>query len=154
VTASAFGASAPALDDVSSPELLQSYAAFTSKQAAALLESGRDVAPVKEQLYTSAYAIGQRLRRELGIVSTGDAMAAAQAFYWILQIDFRHTRGGDVRIEHCFFSRFYSAPVCRLMSSLDQGLLAGLNAGGRLEFHRRITEGAPYCEAVFEGLAR
>ena len=148
-TASSFGATAPDFEGLASGDLLERYAVFTSEHASALLRSGRDLAPVERDLYSSAHAIGARLREELGINSTADAMAAARAIYGILRIDFQGTGEGNVRIEHCFFSRFYTPSVCGLMSSLDQGLLAGLSAGGRLEFRRRITEGAPCCEAVF-----
>lgn len=153
-TATAFGAPAPAFDDASADNLLAGYAAFTARHAvAALQDTLMDLALIRERLYFSAYAIGYRLRQELDVTSTADAMAAARAVYGILRIDFRQGASGQVRVERCFFSRFYSPEVCKLMSSLDQGLLAGLSGGGRLQFRQRITEGAPRCLATFTELS-
>lgn len=148
-TAGAFGASVPALDGAHADDVLATYAAFTAGWANEAIDGGRDLVPIKRLLFDSAFAIGARLRRELGIGSVADAMTAGHVVYGILRIDFRRAADGDVRIRQCFFSQFYSPPVCELMSSLDQGLVAGLTAGGRLEFRRRITEGARWCEAGF-----
>lgn len=147
-TANAFGVSIPVPSDASVDALLERYAIFTAEQATVALKSGKDLAPIRRELFESAYAIGARLRNDLGVGSTADAMAAARALYRMLRIDFRGQAGGDIRIEQCFFSRFYSASVCELISALDQGLLAGLTGGGRLQFRRRITEGATCCLAT------
>lgn len=148
-TAEAFGVPTQAPPRASSGQLLDLYAMFTAEQASIALQSRRDVTPIREKLHASAYTIGTRLRHELNITSTADAMAVARAIYGVLGIDFNGRSPGEVRIDQCFFSCFYSARVCRLMSALDQGLLAGLNGGGRLEFQKRITEGAPHCAATF-----
>jgi hypothetical protein len=148
-TATAFGTSVPAPSDESADQLLERYAAFTAAQATVALASGKDVAPIRRKLFESAYAMGVRLRRELGVNSTTDAMAAARAVYRMLRIDFRTPAEGEVRIPQCYFSRFYSPAVCELISALDQGLLAGLSGGGRLAFRQRITEGAACCVANF-----
>lgn len=148
-TAAAFGASPPSPAGLSAEGLLGSYAAFTAEQAATVLRSGAQQQVIRRRLYDLAYAIGTRLRNDLDITSTEDAMAAARAVYGMLRIDFQRVSEGDVCVRRCFFSTFYSAPVCHLMSGLDQGLLAGLTGGGRLEFRQRITEGAPCCLATF-----
>lgn len=148
-TAQAFGRSVPPLEHASADELLYRYARFTAEEGAQRLARGGDLAEVGEQLFSAADAIGRRLRRDLGITSTSDTMAVARAVYRLLRIDFRGTPDGDVRVSRCYFSDFYSAAVCKLISALDQGLLAGLSGGGRLEFRRRITEGTPSCVAVF-----
>ena len=148
-TASAFGVSVPPSGDASADELLGRYAVFTAQRATAVLHSGEDTAPISQKLYDSAYAIGARLRRDFGVSSTVDAMAAARALYRMLGIEFRPSSEGEIRIPHCYFSGFYSPSVCRLISALDQGLLAGLSEGGRFEFQQRITEGAVCCVATF-----
>lgn len=148
-TATALGASMPAMYGASAEELLHRYALFTAEEAGALVRSGHDLVPIRYRLYDSAHAIGTSLRHELQITSARDSLAAARAVYRSLRIDFRPMPEGDVRIPRCFFSRFYSAPVCHLVSALDQGLLAGLSGGGRLEFRQRMTEGAPCCVAGF-----
>lgn len=152
-SAAAFGARLPPLRG-SADELLDRYAMFTAEHAAASLSSGRRIAQIREHLYASAYAIGARLRCDLNLSSSSDVMAAARAVYRMLRIDFRRTADGEVRVGQCYFSRFYSPPICRLMSALDQGLLAGLSRGGRLEFRQRITEGAPFCLAAFTEMSK
>lgn len=148
-TATALGASMPAMEGASADELLHRYALFTAEEAAVLVESGCNLQPTRYRLYDSAHAIGTSLRHELHITSARDSLAVARAVYRALRIDFRPTPEGDVRIPRCYFSDFYSAPVCHLMSALDQGLLAGLSGGGRFEFQRRMTEGEPCCVAGF-----
>lgn len=152
-TASAFGVQNPATRDASSGQMLAGYAVFTAEQATAALNSGKDLAPIRRELFDSANAMGAGLRRDLGIRSTAEAMTAARAVYRILRIDLRRAADGEIRIDHCFFSRFYSKRICELVSALDQGLLAGLTGGGRLEFHQRITDGAPCCLASFAEVA-
>jgi hypothetical protein len=147
-TAAAFDLPAPALNGASADELLDRYAAFTAEHGNALLGAGERLAATRRSLYLSAYSIGTRLRRELGIESTDDAMAAARSVYRMLRIDFMPVAADEAQVSTCYFSRYYSAPVCRLMSALDQGLWAGLSGGGRLEFRQRITEGAPCCLAA------
>ncbi|HXZ99108.1 MAG TPA: hypothetical protein VEK76_02050 [Candidatus Binatia bacterium] len=147
VTADAFGVISPSADG-SVDELLQRYAAFTAEQAKAALRSGRDLRATRRALYVSTFGMGGRLRQQLGVKSAADVMVAARAVYRVLGIDLRGTIDGEIRIERCYFSRLYSAPVCDLISTLDQGLLAGLSGGGRLEFRQRITEGAPRCLAT------
>ena len=56
---------------------------------------------------------------------------------------------GEITISRCYFSSFYSPEVCRVMSAMDRGLLAGLAGGGELVFIQRITEGQPCCRARF-----
>ena len=67
--------------------------------------------------------------------------------YGLLDIDFRGNGRGELTVRRCAFSEVYSAEVCRLVSALDTGLLAGRSGGDRLEFSQRITEGAPTCLA-------
>src|SRR4029450_2296143 len=88
-----------------------------------------------------------RLRAGLRLRTTEDAMGAARVAYGLLDIDLHGTRHGEITVRRCAFSDVYSAEVCRLVSALDAGLLAGLSGGDRLEFSQRITEGAPTCLA-------
>ena len=146
-TADAFGAQAPALAGLGEDELLRRYAEFTRDQAEAAIAGGRDLGQIGLRLHAAARTIGERLRTRLRLATTTDAMAAARVVYRLLRIDFAGTGDGDVTIRRCSFSDVYSARVCRLVGALDAGLLAGLSGGGRLEFSRRITEGAPCCLA-------
>ena len=112
-------------------------------------ESGRDLAEVQRRLYDGAYRIGQELGRTFRVANTADALAAARLLYRALGIDLRATPAGEVTVHRCFFSEFYSSPVCQVIASLDKGLFAGLSDGGQLSFTQRITEGSDCCKADF-----
>jgi hypothetical protein len=147
VTADAFGCGAPSTAGMRHHERLQRYAAFTKDRAEAAILDGRDQCILADRLWRSAYGLGITLRRRLRIRTTEEALAAARIVYRILDIDFRANGRGDIVIERCSFSAVYSPEICRIVSSLDAGLLAGLTDGGRLTFSRRITEGSTRCLA-------
>jgi hypothetical protein len=146
-TARAFGAAPPDLGSPSYPELLESYAVFTKIQAERLLEEGGRAAAVQENLFKNAYALGLRLRQALRLRSLSQVLVASKILYGTLRIRFEGTAAGDVIIRSCYFSRFYTPAVCRVVSSIDAGVAAGLSGGGRLEFSQRITDGGDRCLA-------
>lgn len=156
-TAQAFGtAPPPELRRLSHEALLESYAAFTKREAERILLDGEPAAAaVEERLFRSTRALGERLRRALRLRTPADVLAASRILYAVLGIDFEGGGSGDLTIRRCYFSRFYTSDVCRVMSSADAGVAAGLSAGGRLTFSQRITEGGECCLArlVFEELA-
>jgi len=76
-------------------------------------------------------------------------MRAARLLYGTMGIDFRGSDDGNILIGKCAFSDFYESRTCALISALDEGLLAGLAGGGRLEFSERITDGQSRCRARF-----
>jgi hypothetical protein len=112
-------------------------------------DAGRDLAEIQRRLYDGAYRMGQELRRTFRVASTADALAAARVLYRALGIDLRAAPGGGITVRRCFFSRYYSGPVCQVIASLDEGLFAGLSDGGQLSFTQRITEGSDCCKADF-----
>jgi hypothetical protein len=71
----------------------------------------------------------------------------SELVYKIIRIDLQGGPEGHILIRKCFFSHYYSYEVCRVISSLDEGLLAGISGGGRLKFDQRITEGHDCCRA-------
>jgi predicted ArsR family transcriptional regulator len=146
-TAAGFGCPVPPLGGLDADAILRRYALFTSEQAEAALRDGRDLPALQDRLERGARALGARLRTGLHLRTTEDAMAAARVVYGLTDIDFRGTGHGEITVRRCPFSEVYSAEVCRLISALDAGLLAGLSGGDRLEFTQRITEGAPCCLA-------
>jgi predicted ArsR family transcriptional regulator len=146
-TAAGFGRPVPPLDGLDADALLRRYALFTSEQAEAALRDGRDLSALQDRLERGTRALGVRLRAGLGLRTTEDAMAAARMMYGLLDIDFHGSGNGEITVRRCPFSEVYSADVCRLVSALDAGLLAGLSGGDRLEFTQRITDGAPCCLA-------
>ena len=139
LTAEAFG-SAPR--KVSS---LDHFAALTVGLAENALRPGAETAKIEERLSLGAQRLGRKVRSWLGITSMEEAMAVARALYGILEIDFRADAAGRFAVARCRFSSCYSPAVCRLISSVDQGLVAGLTGGARMTFTRRITEGAAFC---------
>ena len=146
-TAAGFGCPVPPLGGLDADTLLGRYALFTWYQAVAALRDGHDLPTLQDRLERGARALGARLRAGLRLRTTEDTMAAARLVYGLLDIDFRGNGRGELTVRRCAFSEVYSAEVCRLVSALDAGLLAGLSGGDRLEFTQRITEGAPCCLA-------
>ena len=147
-TADAFGVPRPTFRWISSPDLLPTYATFSTTQSVFAARRGGDVDAVRRALRTSAHRAGTCLRSALGIRTTADAMAAAHAIYRLIGIDLWGSSAGDVVVTRCSFAGTYSPEVCSVMSSLDAGLFAGLTSGRHLTFTRRLSEGAPTCTAI------
>jgi hypothetical protein len=147
-TSAAFGCAAPSTAGLSCDETLKLYAHFTRQQADQSIRQGREL-ETQARLFQNALNIGQQLKRDFR-VSQPEVMRMAALVYRLLKIDFRGADDGCIVIKRCFFSVYYTGQVCRLISSLDEGLLVGLAGGGRLGFSRRITEGAEYCRAYLE----
>jgi hypothetical protein len=144
-TADAFQTAPPSSRDLSFDECLTRYARFTREQADnAILQGGESEA--QSRLFRNAYRIGRQFKSDYR-VNAAEVMRMGALVYKMLGIDFHGRPGGDIVIRRCFFSSYYSGPVCRLISSLDDGLLVGLAGGGRLSFTQRITEGNECCLA-------
>jgi len=159
LTARAFEAPPPPVRGLPFEDALQKYAEFSRDLAARLLEGTERADPswsaqgrqakVMGRLFVEAYRFGQEIRDDLGVFTPKDVMEAARVLYRGLDIDFQGDVGGGIVIRECYFSRFYDPRTCRLMSSVDEGVLAGLAGGGRLEFTARLTEGSDCCRAGF-----
>jgi hypothetical protein len=149
-TADAFGCPAPALDHLSYDECLRTYALFTREQADKALQSGRDVPALKTQLYQNAYPLGGKLRRWFGVDTTADVMELGQILYQAIGVEIQGDTQGNVTVRRCYFSQFYSGPVCDLISALDDGVFSGLSGGSRLVFSERLTEGRECCRAKLQ----
>ena len=148
-TAAAFQADMPRLSGLSQEQCLLAYARFTANQADEALRQGGDLSELQERLYRNAYRLGRTPGWLLRVRSVDDVMALGRFLYDILDIDFEGSRSGEITISRCYFSSFYSPEVCRVMSAMDRGLLAGLAGGGDLAFSQRITEGHACCRARF-----
>lgn len=153
-TASAFGCESPDVRGLSHRKLLDRYVAFSAAWAERTLARDADV--VSERMWKSAYAMGASLRERLGVHTRSDEVRAARLAYRMIGIDLRADERGRVVVHRCSFAERYSPAVCRVMSSLDAGLIAGLTRGGALTFSYRITEGMPRCLAriSWEGARR
>jgi hypothetical protein len=148
-TAAAFRCEMPALRGLSREQCLLAYARFTADRAEEVLRHGDDPAELQERLYRNAYRLGRMPGRLLGVRSVDDVMALGRLLYGILDIEFYGSGSGEITISRCYFSSFYSPEVCRVMSAMDRGLLAGLAGAGDLVFIQRITEGQPCCRGHF-----
>ncbi len=146
-TASAFGRDPVDVHGLTYRELLERYAAFTIGCAERTPADLSDAGAVSARMWGNAYILGESLRRRLGVRTRGEALRAARVAYRMIGIDLRADEQGAVVVDRCVFAAWYSPGVCRLMSSLDAGLIAGLTHGGRLTFSERITEGRPRCLA-------
>jgi len=149
LTADAFLTETPDLSGLSYAELLDKYAVFSKEQAEYYLESGQDPEALHSRLYHNALKMGEGIKKSLRISTFAEARNALRLIYSLLAIDFRCDSRGHILIKQCFFSRFYSDKVCRIISALDEGLAAGLS-GGKLRFERRITDGNDCCKAYLE----
>jgi len=147
-TAAAFGRPVPQLESLSFDECLRRYARFTKEETERRIQPGDDMSAIKKALYEHAYHLGEEIRMRLRLSDPDDALSVGRVLYKALGIDFQANATGDVTINSCYFRAFYSVDVCCVMSSLDEGIAAGLTGGRTLVFSRRITEGHTSCMAV------
>jgi len=147
LTASAFDKKPPLLKGMSDRERLRAYALFTRQECERILRRPADVSIVRKRLFQNALLLGQTLRKVLRIENESDMLAGLGVLYRILQIDWRGNRLTALVVRQCYFSRYYSPAVCQLISALDEGIVAGMSGGGRLEFTQRLTSGQECCLA-------
>jgi hypothetical protein len=164
LTATAFQTGIPELRGLPFQDRLAEYACFTKEQAEKHLnwdgadeERKRKIDAIEGKLYQGSFRLGEDLRKKLHIKTWEQAAEALQLIYRIIGIEFRCgardglqcTEPDGFTVSECFFSRYYSAEVCGLISSLDRGLAAGLTGCGGLSFTQRITEGYGCCKGYF-----
>jgi hypothetical protein len=147
-TAAAFGRPVPQLENLSFDECLRRYARFTKEEIEQRIRVAEDMGEIKKRLYEHACRLGEEIRARLHLSAPVDAASVGRVLYKALGIDFQASATGDVTINSCYFSAYYSVDVCCVMSALDEGIAAGLTGGRTLVFSRRITEGHPSCTAV------
>lgn len=146
-TAAAFESTVPKARGRSYDERLRQYALFTCAQVEDVSRRGGDMNAIQDRLYERALRMGVALRKLFRVTDLDEATALSRTLYHMIGIDFRGTPDGEVVINRCYFSRFYTAEVCRVISSLDAGILAGLSGGAQLQFYQRLTEGSDRCRA-------
>ena len=121
---------------------LREYAAFTGK----CMKYGKaDPKKVREE----ACRTGNLIRRITGFRKSRDIERLVFYLYSNLRISMSGHIPGEIIVSRCYFGRFYSPEQCALMSLVDEGIIAGISGGGRLEFAERITEGCGRCRACF-----
>lgn len=149
LTGRAFQAEVPDLTGVSQKELLRLYAEFTKEQGELYMKSGKSVEDLAERLYQNAFDFGAHIRSILNISTKAQALTGIHLLYKSIGIDFCEAGREEFHIRSCFFSSYYTAEICELISSLDQGMAAGISGGGQLYFEERITEGKALCKGRF-----
>ena len=164
VTAVAFQTGTPGLGGLPFPDRLTEYARFTKDQAERCLkwegtpeEKESRITSIEGKLYQGSFLLGEDLRKKLHIKTMAQAVEALELIYRIIEIDFCYERQDVLQngrldgftVKACYFSEYYAAEVCRLISSLDAGLAAGLTGCGGLSFTQRITEGCSCCKGYF-----
>jgi hypothetical protein len=146
LTADAFQCEPPELRGLSFAECLSKYALFTKEQAESYLTGGAPVEEVKHRLYQNSCIFGQSLRKSLHIAEWEESVKALGIIYKLIGIEFHYEGRDEFIIKQCFFSRYYIKETCMIISSLDEGMAAGISGGGRLCFNSRITEGFGCCK--------
>ncbi len=148
-TAAGFELQVPSLGHLDSQACLAQYAQFVQVHAGQRLRDRNEIPSLTKRLYQNAMAMARPLNQWLRLRTQQDVMATACVLYRVMNVDIQGNGQGEVVIRRCYFSAYYSADVCRLMSAMDRGLFAGLSDGGKLTFSARITEGQPCCLAHF-----
>jgi hypothetical protein len=148
LTAAAFGQECPEWRGSSHRERLRQFAQFSRSQAERTIEKGTALT-VRKILFENARSLGQELRARLPIRDRADVAATLHHLYRVLAIDLAVDPMGAVTVRRCFFESCYSPEICRFISALDEGIVAGI-CGGRLVFSERLTEGAGACRARIE----
>lgn len=149
-TSDAFECTAPALDNLGYEECLRTYANFTREQAEKTFQTGRNELAVKTQLYQKAYPLGWKVRKWFGIDTIEQVMEIGRILYRAIGVEFQGDAQGHITVKRCYFSKFYSGPVCDLVSAMDEGVFSGLSGGCRLVFSERLTEGSACCRAELQ----
>ncbi len=153
LTAEAFGRDSLAaqvrLKGLTPKECLREYARLTRDLTAELIESGENQQAVLGRLRRNAVLFGAGIMKEFGVRSRNDARALLRLAYRSIGIEMDIRPDGEIIVSRCYFRDFYGPETCRIISSIDEGLMAGILGEGNLEFSERLTEGHDRCRARF-----
>jgi len=147
LTGEAFESEIPDVASLQFEQLLQKYAGFTN-EVAELPRTEIKARTISERLREGAIQLGSELRSMLNIRTRDEAMRALAILYRAIGINFRFDPQGNVIIDRCHFSTYYSSHTCRMISSLDRGIVIGLTGANDFSFTERITEGNRCCKAI------
>lgn len=164
VTARAFGERLGTFG--SNADNLQAYAQFTSRMALRVMcerdddgaidlssDGSSEKRDIARRLREDMRDTARTLRRVLGVRNDEEAWEVVHTLYGAIGIEMdakgRPEGGYCVCMHRCYFSGAYGPAVCAFMSSMDEGLMAGLVGEGSLAFSSRITQGADACQACF-----
>lgn len=143
VTADAFGVKAPRLWQKNPEKALADYAAFT--------RNCMEVCTVDaERMYRLSYQLGYTLRRITGFSEREDLQRLVFLLYRNIGITMQGELPGCVTVSECYFSQIYTPQQCRMISSMDSGIVSGICGGVELTFTQRLTEGCDHCTACLK----
>lgn len=146
--ARAFEREAPDTERLPPPELVAHVVECSRSWAEEAIRTGENLDRLGRRLFGETIELGRRARQRLHVTSEADGLDAARIIYGAIGIDFHPRRWGEVTVPRCALACVYTPDVCRLMSSMDSGLIAGLTGASGLRFTERITEGAVACRAL------
>lgn len=155
ITAEAFNLKMPKfeLNKISREKFLHEYALFTKEKTIEFIKTyginSEELIELKNRLYKSSYEMGKEIKKNLKIKNSEEILRVMKFIYEIIKIDFKKGKNGVVIINSCFFSSYYNHDICSVISSLDEGLAAGISGDSKLEFFQRITDGKDCCRAYF-----
>jgi hypothetical protein len=148
VTASGFGSPVPALAGLSFDQCLMEYARFTRTESLKLCTPGASCEDACKRLFSGGESLGRRVRKMCRIASLEEAVCAMSILYSTIGIRAGSNEESAMDITSCYFAGIYSPEICSIMSSLDDGIFAGLSGGGRLRFGKRLTDCSDRCSAA------
>ncbi len=148
LTAGAFGVPVPTCAARRNARLLRNFATFTRDEAARLATRPADAEGVRSVLRSQAMVMGIDLSRAFGIRNRREGEFLLRIVYRAIGIELS-AEDGAITVDRCGFASFYDEGTCRLISGLDEGLMAGILGEGRLEFTERLTAGRERCAGTF-----
>ncbi len=148
-TAKAFSVDAPKTKGFSAPELLESYARFTTEISEHAMQAGQNSPVLHQKLYNMAYQLGDSVHRWLRPKDEAECLKILITLYRNIGITISEENPGGFYVYSCYFSAFYTPKICSVISAIDAGIFAGIFKGGTLKFQERITDGHKKCKATF-----
>ena len=137
----AFDKEMPSFTGKSFNECLILFALFTKNSVEQLIKDDIDLESVKQDLFVQAYDYGKKIRKKFNVSSSEEAIGIFILLYKLIGIEVESYNHSELIIGKCYFSRFYTSGICKVMSALDEGVFEGISDGSRLTFEQRITEG-------------
>lgn len=139
-TARAFDRPGKMVCHLSADRALAAYAAYTRDCVETRAVAGK-------RIYQSAYRLGRLVRRISGFTESADLERLVFYLYSNIGIRVTGQLPGEIVIPACYFSSLYTPRLCRIMSLMDWGIIAGICGGGKLVFTQRLTQGCGSCRA-------
>ncbi len=150
MAAASCGRKAPSMRGMNSRKRLMLFRNFTVDAVRSC--SGEDLSSFRDNMYRRAFRVGRLLALLPGLNDTEKRKRLIIMLYRNIGIvlkDGNDDADGCIHIPHCSFSSAYTPEICKVMSGMDAGIICGIFGGGKLEFSQRITEGCPYCRALY-----